>query len=231
MENLLPVLKKSKLFCALPEEVLRQSVLSQGTLRTFPKQTIILSPQEQLNWFGIIVEGKVHISQIFANGTNSLMGTLRPTFILGIDLICTQSRRSPYYAIAAKDTRILTFPAELVLQPGLLPDAHWLDVCRRLMTLLSHENIRKHYRLAILSQRGLRNRILTYLVMQSERQNTNSFWVPFSREELADFLCVNRSALSHELSLMEQEGLIRFHKNQFILLKPGRMESPWTIEG
>ena len=98
------------------------------------------------------------------------------------------------------------------------------------MTLLSHENIRKHYRLAILSQRGLRNRILTYVVMQSERQNNSSIMVPFSREELADFLCVNRSALSHELSLMEQEGLIRFHKNKFTLLKSGRLESPWAAE-
>lgn len=230
MEDLLPVLKKSKLFCTLSEEVLRQSVLSQGTLRTFPKQTVILSPQDQVNWFGLIIEGKIQISQIFANGTNSLMSTLRPSFFLGIDLICTYSRRSPYYAIAAKDTRVLALPAELVLQPGLLPDADWQEVCRRLVTLLSHENIRKHYRLAILSQRGLRNRILTYVVMQSERQNNSSIMVPFSREELADFLCVNRSALSHELSLMEQEGLIHFHKNKFTLLKPGRMESPWAAE-
>ena len=99
MEDLLPVLKKSKLFCTLSEEVLRQSVLSQGTLRTFPKQTVILSPQDQVNWFGLIIEGKIQISQIFANGTNSLMSTLRPSFFLGIDLICTYSRRSPYYAI------------------------------------------------------------------------------------------------------------------------------------
>jgi len=69
--------------------------------------------------------------------------------------------------------------------------------------------------LAILSLKGLRERIMTYLRMQSARRGKTTFAISFSREELADFLCVNRSALSHELSLMQQEGLIQFRKNVF----------------
>ena len=95
-----------------------------------------------------------------------------------------------------------------------------LIVLNRLLTLISHENMRKEYRLAILSQKGLRERILTYLSMQSARLGKTTFSSPFSREELAAFLCVNRSALSHELSLMEREGLIQFRKNVFTLLYP-----------
>lgn len=78
--------------------------------------------------------------------------------------------------------------------------------------------MKKEYRLTIMAQKGLRERILVYLTMQANKRGTNSFTIPFSREELASFLCVNRSALSHELSLMQQEGLIRFHKNEFTLL-------------
>ena len=78
--------------------------------------------------------------------------------------------------------------------------------------------MQKEYRLAILSQKGLRERILTYLQMQATKRQVRSFEIPFSRDDLASFLCVNRSALSHELSKMQEEGLIRFHKNSFTLL-------------
>ena len=88
---------------------------------------------------------------------------------------------------------------------------------RQLAVWISNGNIKKEYRLAILSQKGLRERILTYLTMQASRRQTTAFAIPFSREELAAYLCVNRSALSRELSLMQEEGLITFQKNHFRL--------------
>ena len=81
--------------------------------------------------------------------------------------------------------------------------------------------MKKEYRLAILSQKGLRDRIVTYLTMQAGRLGKTSFDIPFSREELAAFLCVNRSALSKELSLMQEDGLIRFRKNHFTIIDTG----------
>ena len=132
------------------------------------------------------------------------------------------------YATADTAVEILSFPRSLILEPGALQEPERLLVCQALMTQLSHENMRKYYRLAILSQRGLRNRVLTWLTMQARRRGSRSFRVSFSREELADFLCVNRSALSHELSRMEQEGLIHFHKNEFTLLAEGEAQSTWT---
>ncbi len=86
-----------------------------------------------------------------------------------------------------------------------------------MLILIANENIKKEYRLAILSQNGLRERITAYLSMQARRRGETSFSIPFSRDEMASFLCVNRSALSHELSLMQQEGLITFRKNTFTL--------------
>ena len=85
--------------------------------------------------------------------------------------------------------------------------------------MISHDNIKKEYRLAILAQKGLRERIMTYLTMQADKRGSRKIKIPFSRDELASFLCVNRSALSHELSLMQQEGIIRFRKNEFELLE------------
>ena len=222
------VVKKCRLFRELPEEVLRRDLLPQGKSREFDRQTVLIAPGDRVDWFAVILRGKVQISQLFSDGTDSLMDSLGPSNVLGADLICTRSRRAPYYAVAAAPGELIRFPADLLLEPGVLPEAERLALCSRLMTLLSDDNLRKHYRLAILSQRGLRDRVLIYLTMQSERRGTDRFRIPFSREELAAFLCVNRSALSHELSLMEREGLIRFRKNEFTLLPAGRKRSTWS---
>lgn len=223
----LPILMQCKLFVDLPEDTLRQIILPQGEMREFKKQRTIFEPQDQVDSLGVILDGSVKIMQLFSDGSNSLMSMLRSGYVLGLDQICTKSRRPPYYAIAGADVKILFFRAELFLKPGSLPEPKRLMVLQRLMTLLSHENMRKHYRLAVLSKRGLRDRILTYLTMQANRRKSNTFRIPFSREELAEYLCVNRSALSHELSQMEQEGLIRFHKNEFTLLMAGTERSLW----
>ena len=74
----------------------------------------------------------------------------------------------------------------------------------------------------------MRERVLVYLTMQAGKKGTSRFRIPFTREELADFLCVNRSALSHELGKMEREGLIRFRKNEFTLLSEGKDRSGWS---
>lgn len=228
MRDLISVLQECRLFRALPEEVIRESVLPQGTPRRFEKQAVIIDAQECVDRFGIVIEGRIQILQMFSDGLTSLMQTLRPSYLLGVDLICTENRRAPYYAVAASEALVLFLPAELLLTPGLLPERARLEACRQLLTFISNENMRKHYRLAILSQRSLRSRILIYLTMQAERRGSNSFQIPFSREEMADFLCVNRSKLSHELSLMEREGLIRFRKNRFTLLAAGEKLSTWT---
>ena len=86
-----------------------------------------------------------------------------------------------------------------------------------ILEIISQENMRREYRLTILSRKGLRERILTYLSMQAARRRTATITIPFSREELASYLCVNRSAMCHELSLMQQEGIIRFQKKEFTL--------------
>ena len=156
------------------------------------------------------------------------MDALGPGHTLGTDLVCTRSRRSPYYAVAAGDLQVLRFPAAFLLERGILPEEDRRVLWGNLLAILSDDSLRKHYRLAILAQRGLRDRVLVYLTMQAERRGTPTFRVPFSREELAAFLCVNRSALSHELSRMEAEGLIRFRKNEFTLLSAGERRSAWS---
>ena len=228
MDASLTALSRCRLFQDLPREALEREILPRGKRRELERQAVLIAPGDRVDWFAVVLRGKVQISQIFSDGTSSLMDALGPGYALGTDLICTRSRRSPYYAVAADRLEVLQFPGALLLEPGALFGEAQTVLRRNLLTILSDDNLRKHYRLAILAQRGLRDRVLVYLTMQAERRGAATFRIPFSREELAAFLCVNRSALSHELSRMEAEGLIRFRKNEFTLLAAGERRSTWS---
>ena len=227
MDELQKLLQRTELFRDMPGEVLAGQVLPCGYLQEIQQNRFVIEPRQRVDFFSIVVSGKIYILHLFPDGGHSLMTALTVGEAMGIDLICTRNRISPYHAAAVQPAKLLTFPADLLLKPGLLREDCRLEVLNRLLTMISQYNMKKDYRLAILSQKGLRERIITYLMMQAGKRQTNTFRIPFTREEMAAFLCVNRSALSHELSLMEQEGLISFRKNEFTLLCPEK----WTAHG
>jgi len=227
MDDPAAILQNCPLTAGLPEDFLRRTLLPLGKISRFARNEEIIGAREQIDWFGIVLEGRVQIIQTFSNGMSSLMENLFPSYVVGADLIFTKTRKSPYCAVAAAPSQVIVFPGGLLTGPEVLPERERLLVWGNLLTMISQANMRKHNRLAILSQRGLRDRVLTYLILQAARREDDSFQISFSREELADYLCVNRSALSHELSLMEQEGLIRFRKKQFTILPKGERQSNW----
>ena len=157
MDTRLTALSRCRLFQDLPRETLEREILPRGKRREFERQRVLTAPGDRVDWFAVVLQGKVQISQIFSDGTSSLMDALGPGHTLGTDLICTRSRRSPYYAVAADRLEVLRFSGALVLEAGALPGEARTILWRNLLTLLSDGNLRKHYRLAILAQRGLRD--------------------------------------------------------------------------
>ena len=218
MNELTLLLKNSALFCDLAPETIENRLLPLGVMQEYTKGSYLIMPQERLENFGFVVSGLIHTTHISIDGVQRIMDAYESGDIYGADLMCTRSRISPYHAVAAQPSRVLFFPVSMVLEPGFLEEGDQNRIIRRLLTLIAHENMRKDYRLAILSQKGLRERIMTYLTMQAGKRGTAAFSIPFSRDELASFLCVNRSALSHELSLMRRAGIIACRKNTFTLL-------------
>lgn len=218
MNQLVRMMQESILFSDLSEVTIENEILPYGRTQDIPKGNHLISFQEKVDVFGVVLSGKLNLLHIYGNGNYGIMGVLEPGELFGIDLMYTGSRISPYYAQAMQQTQVLTFPVDLILSRDRLPESTRLSVMEKLLALISDENMRKEYRLAILFQKGIRDRILTFLTMQANKRHHNTFSVPFSREEMASYLCVNRTCLSHELSLLEQEGIIKFHRNMFTLL-------------
>lgn len=214
-------LKSCVLFRGLSSECVEEKLLPLGQLHRAAKGESLLVPRQRVEGFSVIVSGRVSLTHLFSNGGYTLLNVLGQAEVLGAELAFSGSRLSPYHAIAAEPTTVCHLPPEVLTRPGILSEEEHRKGMDALLFLLANESVKKEYRLAILARRGLRERIMAYFTLQRNKQGGDAIEIPFSREELAAFLCVNRSALSHELSLMEQEGLITFRKNRFTLLFDG----------
>ena len=219
MQHYIPLLAGCPLFRHLSADFIESSILPHARVQEYPRGAFLIHPQQQLNYFGIVAQGAIHAIHLSADGDNRIMDSLEPGQLYGADLMCTRSRLAPYHAMAAQPCTMLLFPIGMVLEPGTLPEPERQSIIAGLLTIIAHENMRKDYRLAILSHKGLRDRLMTYLTMQAAKRGTATFSIPFDREALASFLCVNRSALSHEIALMKKEGIIQCRKNTFTLLQ------------
>ena len=219
METVIAGLQRCALTAGLSQDTLEKIIFPAGRISEYPKNAAVFQMQERVTEIKVLLRGKVNLCYYTKDGARNLQGSLLPSGIVGLDLICTKTKISPYMAIAAEDSCIFSFPSELILRPGKLPETERLGCLDRLLQLLSDLNMKKEYRIAILTQPGLRDRVLTYLTMQANRRQTSTFVIPFNRDEMASFLGVNRSALSHELGKLKQEGIIDFEHNRFHLLK------------
>ena len=218
MHQYLPLLSGCPLFRRLSPEFIESAILPLARVQEYPKGAFLIHPQQELNHFGILAQGAIHTIHLSADGENRIMDSLEPGQIYGGDLMCTRSRLAPYHAMAAQPCTVLLFPIGMVLEPGTLPEPERQTIILQLLTLIAHENMKKDYRLAILSHKGLRERLMTYLTMQAAKRGTATFTIPYNRQQLADFLAVNRSALSRELSRLQEEGVIEYYRSSFRIL-------------
>ena len=143
-----------------------------------------------------------------------LMHMYRHGEIFGIEAATSRKRSSPMTYIANEDTTILL--ASLVRMENSI---HAKALIKSLMHLLADDNIKKLYKIETLAKRGLRERIMVHLRIMERKAGAQSFSIHMKREQFAQYLCVNRSALSYELNEMKREGLIDFKKDVFKILK------------
>lgn len=223
MEELTGMMKKSRLFSGIPEEKISQLIMSlDGHIKKMSKGEFWINEGMKVEELGIVLKGELAVLRVFTNGRENLMQKLKAVSVTGLDIVCTAGQRSPYDIRTDEDTVLFQFTWKSLSVPGKVDEEIRQVVMHNILRMISHENIRKTYKIEILMQKRLRDKIMTYLLIQREKRKKDTFTIPYSREEMASFLCVNRSALSHELSLMENDGLIRFNQNEFEIL--------WTKE-
>lgn len=186
--------------------------------RTFDRQTAIFHSGDHISEIGIVLSGSVRIEANDPWGNRTLLSRVEPGQIFGESYALT---RSPLMVdvIAAEASEILFLPAALFLDDTLT--GSFLQKLRQNMMLLSlQKNLTLSTRIFCTSPKTIRGRLSVYFTRQCSLTGSTEFDIPFNRNELADYLNLDRSALSKELGKMKDEGLLTFRKNHFQILKP-----------
>lgn len=220
-------LPDNPLFQGIGPQELRSmfSCLSPREAR-FLKGEYLFLPGEPLSRIGLVLEGAVHLVLEDFWGDRTILEQAGPGQLFGEAYACSPGALPAAAALAAQDSRVLLLDVGRVL--GVCGNAcpFHTRLVRNLVGVLAQRSLSLTKKVELLSRRTTREKLLSYLSAQSRRVGRQDFSIPFNRQQLADYLAVDRSAMSSELSRLQREGVLTVQRNQFTLLRPG--EDPST---
>lgn len=204
----------SGLFKYLDEKACRQAWNELNMMpRRYDSQQIIYGQDEPVFRPGIVHSGLVKGERLHAEGTSNLAYYYVRGEIFAFEGALSGKRTSPLQITADSGTCVIFFDVQ-----NIFNSTFERLLVKGLMEILANDDIKKLYRIEILSKKGLRERIMAHFYVMASKNNGYSFDLNMSQQQLARYLCVNRSALSHELNQMKREGIIAFEKRRVTLL-------------
>lgn len=219
MKKYVPVLKRAQLFAGVGDDEIT-SMLSclDARLHTYKKGEYVLRQGEHLNDIIILVSGNLHIRNDDYWGNRSILGHIDVGEMFGEAYVAPESGALLNDVVAIEDSAVIFFDVKRIITTCSSACRFHAMVVQNMFFAISEKNKKLVQKLVHMSKRSTREKLISYLSEEAKRHNSPNFTIPFNRQQLADFLSVDRSAMSNELCKMRDEGLIEFEKNQFKLL-------------
>lgn len=218
MKEFLSILQSSKLFSDISKKELT-AILSclEAKKVDFPKEAFVLRAGESIKSVGLVLSGSVMIIQEDIWGNRNILSKAEPGQTFAAAFACAPNSRLNVSVISETTVTVMFFNVKRILNVCPSACAHHSQLIRNLLSELAEKNLRFGEKLTHMGQRSTRAKIMSYLSAEAQRLGKYEFDIPFSRQQLADYLAVERSGLSSELGKMRGEGLLDFHKSHFIL--------------
>ncbi len=215
--DLIPILRTSPLFeGASGEEVHALIQCLGGRVRDFPRDYTIIDEGECSDELGIVLKGAVHINRHDFWGNRSLVANVTIGESFAEALACT-ALPSEVSVVTATHCSILFLDVHKIITSCENNCRYHHTLIENMVRLLSRKNLELMKKITHLTKRSTREKLLSYLLAESKRQGSRSFTIPFDRQQLADYLAVERSAMSSELSKMRDDGLVEYQRRDFTL--------------
>ncbi|MDD3064270.1 hypothetical protein SDC9_85378 [bioreactor metagenome] len=219
MKNCLDVLKTVKLFDGIEDSDLPPllSCLCAKSIHYEKGQTVFFSG-ESIERFGIVLSGQVQVVQDDYYGNRSILGKIDIGNLFGESFACAEIKALPVSVITTTESEILFIDCHRLAVPCAKACGFHGRLIQNMLRIVSQKNISLTQKIEFTSKRTTREKLMAYLSAEAKKTGSSSFNIPFNRQELADFLSVERSAMSAELSKLREDGILSYHKNQFELL-------------
>lgn len=218
MKKYLNALKRSPLFLGINENEI-ESIFSciMSETKTYEKNQFVLRLGDNVTSVGIVLKGSVSIIKEDFWGNRNLLAKVMPSGIFAETYALIPSSSLSVSVITDTPATILFLNVPRLLNPCSASCKFHSKLILNFMSVLAEKNLMLNEKLTHMSQRTTREKLLSYLSSEAAKSKNASFEIPFNRQQLADYLSVERSAMSLCLSKMRSEGLLDFKKNRFIL--------------
>ena len=218
MKEYIPVLKRTKLFAGIGEDDIAAMLSCLGAkLCTYKKGEYILRQGECLNDILVLAAGSLHIQRDDYWGNRSIHGAVGIGEIFGEAYAAPESGTLLNDVIALEDSAVFFFDVKRIITTCSSACHFHSMVVQNLFFAISEKNRGLVQKLDYMSRRTTREKLIAYLSEEAKKQNSPYITIPYNRQQLADYLSVDRSAMSNELCKMRDDGLLEFEKNHFRL--------------
>lgn len=219
MEQYLQELHEMELFGKIEKGQIGAMLQCLGAVaRDYAKGEFIFLEGESLDSVGVVMSGSVQMIKEDVWGQKAILLSLERGAVFGESFVCGGGPDSTVSFQAAQNCRILLLGFHKVLRTCSSSCVFHHRLIENMVTLLARKNVLLMDKMEVISKKSIRGRILVWLSQQVQRQGSRRFTSSMGRLELADYLCVDRSALTRELGRMQDEGLVAVRKNEFELL-------------
>jgi CRP-like cAMP-binding protein len=220
MKNKLLALKTSPLFHGISEDELAALIKCiGGSFKTYKKEATIYLVGDFVREIGIIVSGRVHLIKDDARGNSNIISEIRTGDMFAEAVVCGGLGILPVTITVAEDSEVLFIDFQRVVTTCHSSCVFHAVLIRNMIGVFARKNMMLTGKMEHITKRTTREKLLSYLSEQRLLLKSPSFKIPFDRQGLADYLSVDRSALSAEMSRLKSEGLITYRKNHFELLR------------
>ncbi len=216
MKSLIFAMRGSPLFQGIEENKLLELAGGMQAQR-YKKEEFVLHQGDAAKGIGLVTEGRLHIIREDFLGNREILAEVECGEIFGeVYGILTEEPQRVAVA-AASDSRVAFFSMERLLETWGPASETSQRLLQNLLRVVARKNLLLTTKMSHLSRRSIREKVISYLSEEAGRQGSGRIKIPFNRQQLADYLAVERSALSRELSRMRRDGLIGYQKNSFEL--------------
>ena len=220
MQKYLPVLTRCPLFAHIrPEDIPSILACLNAAVRPYGKGEAILEEGMPVSRFGILLDGTAQVVRIDYFGNRSVLSRLEPGELFAEAFAFSDMQTLPVSVVALGRAQALLIDPFRLLNTCSSACSFHHQLIRNMMKIMAVRNLSFIQKMEITSRRSTREKLMAYLTLQAEKAGSSAFVIPFDRQELADYLEVDRSGLSSEIGKLRREGVIECRRSHFRLLE------------
>ncbi len=218
MEKYLPVLKNSNLFSGVrPDEITAMLKCLSARTRHFKKEEFIIRSGDFVHSVGLVLSGTALIIQEDFWGRRTIISEVLPGSLFAETYACLSSIPIEMSVVSDSECDVLFLDFHKILTVCTSACSFHTRLIQNFLSSIARRNLGLTKKIQHMSQKTIRDKLLSYLSTESLKNSSSTFDIPFNRQQLADYLSIDRSALSNELSKLQAEGILSYKKNRFTL--------------